>query len=213
MTTTTFDRTASLAAILAGVVGLLYAFSFVLLHNDLLSALCLLLGGILSLAAMVGLFQHLAKVESQFATLGLILAVVSAVGAAIHGAYDLANAIHPPGEIVGAVANLPNPIHPRGLLTFGLAGLALLVATLLLRGSPRFSRGFTLLTAVLGALLILVYLGRLIVLTPSSPLVLLPAALTGFLVNPAWYLWLGVLLRRGGALQPRLNPVDLGKQS
>ena len=72
MTTTTFDRTASLAAILAGVVGLLYAFSFVLLHNDLLSALCLLLGGILSLAAMVGLFQHLAKVESQFATLGCL---------------------------------------------------------------------------------------------------------------------------------------------
>jgi hypothetical protein len=40
----------------------------------------------------------------------------------------------------------------------------------------------------------------LIVLDAASPLVLLPAALTGFVANPAWYVWLGlVLLReRGG---------------
>lgn len=53
-----------------------------------------------------------------------------------------------------------------------------------MRRHPGFAAGFTALTFVLGALLIGVYLGRLIVLTPSSPLVLLPAALNGFLVNP-----------------------------
>jgi hypothetical protein len=66
-----------------------------------------------------------------------------------------------------------------------------------MRRHPAFSRGFTALTFVLGALLIGVYVGRLIVLTPSSPLVLLPAALTGFVVNPLWYVLLGLSLRRG----------------
>ena len=47
-----------------------------------------------------------------------------------------------------------------------------------------------------GGLLILVYLARLIVLAPTSPLVLVPAALAGFVVNPAFYLWLGLWLRR-----------------
>ena len=115
-------------------------------------------------------------------------------------------------ELSGALANLPNPIDPRGMLTFGVAGLAVLLAGLLMRGSPRFGRGFTTLTLTLGALLIIVYLGRLIVLTPSSPLVLLPAAVTGFIINPAWYLWLGVLLRRGVAPEPRLSQVGLGTQ-
>ena len=209
MKTTSFDRYAGLAAMLAAVVGLLYSVSFVILQNGLFSALCLLLGGLLSLAALVGLFQHLGKVDSQSATLGLILAAVGALGATIHGGYDLANTILPPGELTGAVANLPSSIDPRGMLTFGVAGLAVLLAGLLMRSSPRFSRGFTLLTFVLGALLIIVYLGRLVVLTPSSPLVLLPAAVTGFIVNPLWYLWLGALLRRGVSLEPRLSQVGL----
>lgn len=209
MKTTPFDRYASLAAMAAGFVGLLYSISFVVLQNGLLSALCLLLGGLLSLAALVGLFQHLAPVDSSSAALGLILAAVSALGAAIHGGYDLANAIHAPGELTGAVANLPNPIDPRGMLTFGVAGLAVLLAGLLMRGSPRFGRGFTALTFTLGVLLIIVYLGRLVVLTASSPLVLLPAAVTGFIVNPAWYLWLGVLLRRGVAAEPKLSQIGL----
>jgi hypothetical protein len=81
-------------------------------------------------------------------------------------------------------------VDPRGLLTFGVTGLALiLVGSLVGEG-----RGW--LAYLAGGLLILVYLGRLIVLTPTSPLVLGPAALAGFLVNPAFYVWLGLWLRR-----------------
>jgi hypothetical protein len=47
-----------------------------------------------------------------------------------------------------------------------------------------------------GVLLVLLYLARLIVLDPTSPLVLAPAVLTGFLVNPALYLWFGICLIR-----------------
>jgi hypothetical protein len=48
----------------------------------------------------------------------------------------------------------------------------------------------------LGALLIVVYLGRLIILDPSSYAILLPAALVGFILNPIWYIWTGVVLSR-----------------
>jgi hypothetical protein len=66
------------------------------------------------------------------------------------------------------------------------------------------SSGFDVLTYALGALLIVVYLGRLIVLSPGSPFVLYPAALTGFIVNPIWYIWLGALLSKSWAEQPAL---------
>jgi len=199
MRTTSFDRTAGVAAILAALVGLLYSVAFVVLQNPLLYSLCLMLGGLLSVVALVALFERLGEVDSSLALLGLILGAVSALGATIHGAYDLANVLNPPGEVPAALAGLPNQVDPRGVLTFGVAGLALLVAGLLLRGSSAFGRGFTALTFALAALLVIVYLGRLIVLTPSSPLVLLPAALTGFVLNPLWYVLLGLNLRRSQA--------------
>ena len=194
--TTQYERFAGLAAILVGLVGLLYSVSFVVLQNNLLSAVFLLAGGLLSLVALVALFNRLAEADAGFALLGLMLAGVSALGAAIHGAYDLANAIHPPVEAAGA-AGLPNAIDPRGFLTFGLAGLAVLVAAVLMGRGGRFPNLLRLLTFVLGLLLLIIYLGRLIVLDPTSPLILAPAALTGFILNPVWYIWLGLELRKG----------------
>jgi len=196
MTTSSFDRTASVAAMLAALVGLLYSFAFVILQNALLYSLCLMLGGLLSLVALVALFERLGQVDARAAMLGLMLGAVAALGATIHGGYDLANVLNPPGALPDGVASLPSQVDPRGLLTFGVAGLAVLLAGLLMHRHPGFSAGFTALTFVLGVLLIVIYLGRLIVLTSTSPLVLLPAALTGFVVNPLWYVLLGLALRR-----------------
>jgi hypothetical protein len=207
MKPSSFDRTAGLAAILAALVGLIYSVSFVVLQNTLLYSLCLMIGGLLSLVALVALFERLGEVDAKVAMLGLMLGAVAALGAAIHGGYDLANVLNPPPALPDGVASLPNQIDPRGLLTFGVAGLAVLLAGGLMRRHPQFSRGFTALTFVLGTLLIVVYLGRLIVLTPTSPLVLLPAALTGFVVNPLWYLLLGLALRRGEAATQVGSPV------
>jgi hypothetical protein len=75
--------------------------------------------------------------------------------------------------------------------------LAILIAASLMGRGGRFPKSFRLLTLVLGILLVVIYLGRLIVLTPSNPLVLAPAALTGFILNPVWYIWLGLELRKG----------------
>lgn len=207
MKPSSFDRTAGLAAILAALVGLLYSVAFVVLQNALLYSLCLMAGGLLSLVALVALFERLGEVDAKVAMLGLMLGAVAALGATIHGGYDLANVLNPPPALPDGVASLPNPIDPRGLLTFGVAGLSVLIAGGLMRRHPQFSRGFTTLTFVLGTLLLVVYLGRLIVLTPTSPLVLLPAALTGFVVNPLWYLLLGLALRRGEAATQVGSPV------
>jgi hypothetical protein len=49
---------------------------------------------------------------------------------------------------------------------------------------------------VSAALLVALYLGRLIILDADNPLLLLFAAAEGFVVNPWWYILLGLTLRR-----------------
>ena len=185
------------------VSGLVYSFAFVVLQvggraPDLgvgLSSLSLMAGGVLSTAALVALYHRLRDQEEPWALWGLLLGLTAALGSAIHGGWDLANALHPPATL--PPADVPSQIDPRGLLTFALAGLSLLVFGRLIAQSARFPKGLALLTFLSATLMIVVYLGRLIVLTPTSPLVLGPAALLGFIVNPAWYIWLGLELRRG----------------
>ncbi|MDQ4115644.1 MAG: DUF4386 domain-containing protein [Actinomycetota bacterium] len=55
---------------------------------------------------------------------GVLLAVAGAFGSAVHGAYDLANAVHPPAALA---TGLPNPVDPRGFLTFVVAGIGMLL--------------------------------------------------------------------------------------
>lgn len=70
------------------------------------------------------------------------------------------------------------------------------VTAWLMGRSGRFPAGLAPLGYLLATLLVVLYLGRLIILTPSSPLIFVPALLTGFVVDPAWYLWLGLVLLR-----------------
>src|SRR5437660_10059784 len=60
-----------------------------------------------------------------------------------------------------------------------------------------FPRGLALLGYLSGILLVLIYLGRLIVFDAASPLLLGPAALEGYVVNPVWDIWLGLTFSRG----------------
>ena len=57
--------------------------------------------------------------------------------------------------------------------------------------------GLSYLGYLSAVLLIILYVGRLVILDPANPIILGPALLNGFVVNPAWYIWLGLLLRRG----------------
>jgi hypothetical protein len=190
----TYERFGGLCAILVGVSGLLYSVAFVILRSTSLSALFLLLTGLLGTAALVAIYARLRDTDMSFALWALFLGTVSALGSALHGGYDLANALNPPAT---TNLDLPSQIDPRGMLTFGVAGLALWVmAWLILRG-VQFPRGLGYLGYVTAALLIIIYLARLIVLDATSPLVLVPALLAGFVASPVWYVWLGLNLWRG----------------
>ncbi len=188
-----FERFAGLCAILAGIVGLLYSISFILLKDDVLIALFLMLGGIFSTAVLIAVYNHLKETDATFALWALFLSMAGAFGAIIHGGYDLANAINPTAANV-ALANLPSAIDPRGLLTFGVTGLGVFVIAWLMGRGKQFPRGLSYWGYLLAVLLVVLYLGRLIILDPKNPIVLVDALLSGFIVNPVWYIWLGVLL-------------------
>ena len=203
-----FERSAGYTAVLAGIVGFLYSVSFVLISRSnstlggALAATFLLAGGVLSIQALAAVYRTLREVDPGFALVGFMFGFAGALGAAIHGAWDLANVAHP---VASPLGELPFAADPRGVLTFGFAGIAMLViARLVQRGAtlPRglgaiLPRGLAMLGYVSGVLLILTYLGRLIVYDASSLLILVPAGLEGFIVNPIWYVWLGVALLRG----------------
>jgi|SRR5688572_14880833 hypothetical protein len=189
---TSFEKFAGWGAILAGLSGFLYSISFIVLQSDLLSALFLMLGGLFSTSTLVALYQRLRGTESGFALLGLLLSLSAVLGSAIHGGYDLANAIHPPdSSTVG-----PNAVDPRGLLTFGVSGLGLFFLSWLLTQDTRFPKGLAYLGYFSAILMIILYLGRLIIVQATSPVVVIPALLEGFIVNPIWYMWLGLTFIR-----------------
>jgi hypothetical protein len=189
---TSFEKFAGWSAILAGLSGFLYSNSFIVLQSDLLSALFLMLGGLFSTSALVALYQRLRGTESGFALLGLILSLSAVLGSAIHGGYDLANAIHPPDSSpVG-----PNAVDPRGLLTFGVSGLGLFLLSWLLTQDTRFPKGLAYVGYFSAILMIILYLGRLIIVQATTPVIVIPALLEGFIVNPIWYMWLGLTFIR-----------------
>ena len=190
---TSFEKFAGWSAILAGISGFLYSISFIVLRSDLLSALFLMSGGLFSTAALTALYQRLRETESGFALFGFLLSLSAALGSAIHGGYDLANAIHPPAA---PSADLPNAIDPRGLLTFGVAGLGLFILSWLVAQESSFPKGLAYLGYISATLMIVLYLGRLIILEATNLAIVVPALLEGFIVNPLWYIWLGRTLAR-----------------
>jgi hypothetical protein len=187
-----FWSSAGGAAALAGLAGFVYSVAFVLLRNGGLAALMLTAGGLLSVVALVAVFRVVREASPGMATIGLIFGAVGALGAAVHGAYDLANVLHAPG----ATSDLPNAVDPRGFLTFGVSGLGVAVLSALALRTATAPRTWAWLGILLGVLLVVIYLGRLVILDATSPIILVPAGLTGFVVNPIWYLWLAVILRR-----------------
>jgi hypothetical protein len=194
-----YERFAGACAFAAAAAAPAYSITFVLVLRDVggrvvetVTALLLLAGGLLSVAAILGLYGRLRTADPGHALLAAVLGTVGGLGAAIHGAFDLANAVNVPDRTLG----LPNPVDPRGFLTFGLTGLAVLaVARLVLLGAP-LARRVGVVGIAAGVLLIVVYLGRMIILDAKNPLVLGSAVLLGFLVSPAFYILVGIDLRR-----------------
>jgi hypothetical protein len=198
-----FDALAGWAAILAGVGGFVYSVAFIIGVvlgkapdlGRLVSDAALVIGGLLTAVVVVALFQRAREVSAPAALLGVAFALFGSMGATIHGAYDLANVLHPPAADVFATNALPNPVDPRGLLTFASAGMGLLILVWLVRRAGALQDWIGSLGLLVGALLILIYLGRLIILSPTNPLVAGLAGITGFILSPVFYIGLGLWLR------------------
>ncbi|MBI3762623.1 MAG: hypothetical protein HY260_12300 [Chloroflexi bacterium] len=203
MQSKSFEKFAGVCGILAGIVGFLYSVAFIVIQRrapnlgGLLAALFLALAGLLTTAVVIGVYNRLRETDAAFALWALVLGLAGALGSLMHGGYDLGNAINVPESIPANLANLPSQVDPRGLLTFGAAGLAVFVVAWLIGKGDQFPKGLGYLGYLLSILLVVIYLGRLIVLNAASPLIVIPAVLTGFLINPAWNIWLGLSLWRG----------------
>jgi hypothetical protein len=208
MSNSDFTRFGALAAVVAGLAGLGYSISFSLyLHSPsrgaaYVDALLLLVGGLVSTAAFTAVYERLRATDQPLALWGYVHALVGAFGAALHGAYDLANLANPPASFN---ADLPSSVDPRGLGTFGLTGLALAVTGILILRGGLLPRGLAYLGLLSSALLVFVYVGRLVILNPKSPGLLAAAVVVGYLLNPAWFVWLGLSLGRApvAAARPR----------
>lgn len=185
-----FHQKLGFSSFTAGIAWLLYAYFFVIAQDPLMSGLFLTIAGLMSLEALVGLYTKLKDEDHGWSLIALILGAAGTLGTAIHGAYDLANAINPP---VSLNMDIPSEIDPRGFLAFGVTGFAILKFAYLMWTSRKFSQNFALLGLVSGILLIIIYLGRLIVLSPAQPILKYPILLEGFIINPLWYLWLGYM--------------------
>jgi hypothetical protein len=200
-----YERFAGACAIAVAIGGLAYSISFmVYLKTGRVAAakvatFLLFGGGVLVMAVLIAVYARLRETDPWFALWALALGVVAAAGSSIHGAYDLANFVKEPLGAPSGFGNLPNAVDPRGLMTFGVSGLSILVASwLILKGAP-FPKRLGWLGILTGLLLIVVYLGRLIILDPKNPVVLTAAILTGFILSPLWFAWIGrELLQRSG---------------
>lgn len=215
MKTNAFNKFAGISAILAGIVMLIYAIAFLIIARRApelgaqLSALSLLLNGLLVTAPLIALYHRLRDTDEAFALWALFLGMAGALGALVHGGYDLANALTPPPgqtpELATALSSLPSQFDPRGLLTFGVSAIAIFSFAWLMGESRSFPAGLKYLGYLLAALLLWLYVGRLVILDPTNPLLLVPILLSGFVVNPAWYIWLGLSLPRAPRTAPH-NP-------
>lgn len=191
-----FEQFAAICSMLAGIAILLYSLSFLVLHSKLLSGLFLMLTGLLATAVLTAIYHRLRETDATFALWAFVLAIVGSLGAAIHGGYDLATAINNQ-----AVSNLPSAIDPRGLLTFGLTGIAVFAIAWLIGRSGQFGRGLNYWGYLLGALQVVLYVAYLIITDTKNPVIAVDILLTGFVVNPIWYLWLGYALWRGRSVR------------
>ena len=193
MKNTSFFTLAAWFAFLAGAAGLLYSLAFIVLKSDVLSALFLLLGGFAALVAWIALYERLQAANPPYALLAFVLSAGAAAGSLIHGGYDLSNALHPSATLH---PDLPNPVDPRGLLTFGVAAVGIFFFSWLAARDTGFPQGLVYVGYLSAFLMAVLYLGRLIILQATNPAIIIPALLEGFLVNPIWFIWLGVTLLR-----------------
>ena len=109
------QRAAGIAALFAALGGILYGYFFVIAGTVAVASALLMLGGLLLALIIVVLGSSLEDVNRPLARLAMGVGFLGAMLSMVHGGYDLANEIHPPGVTAGDV------IERRDRLAAGLA--------------------------------------------------------------------------------------------
>jgi hypothetical protein len=122
--------------------------------------------------------------------------VIAVFGSSAQGGYNMANVIKKPPAPVPDISFLPSQANPRGLFIFAFVALAIFIFSWLIVRGDVFPRTLGAVGMALAALLVAVYLGRLIIYNPKSPGLYTLALVTGFGAIPVWYSWLGLALWR-----------------
>jgi hypothetical protein len=188
--TASFRRFAGLCALLTAAGGITYSVTFAIYVRrgshwaQWASDVTLLVGSLLALPVLLALYETVRRSEPQFALLALVLGLGGSLGAAVHGAYDVAVLSNP----VATDPNAPNAVDARGFATFAVSGLALAAFGALALRSAALPRAIAGLGVTGGLLLVVVYFGRLILLDPNANLVKACALLSGIVLVPAFYL-------------------------
>src|SRR2546423_5783492 len=144
--------------------------------------LLLVLGELLGIVVLVGLWQRLRDAEPMFAMLALLLGLAGAMGGIAHGGQQLEEIVKPPPHAASAYIV---ELDPRGIFRYAVSGLALLLLGWLVLRAGKLPRRLAWLTVVSGALLVVIYLGRLTVeINPAHRLTLTPPLLYRVVVNP-----------------------------
>jgi hypothetical protein len=180
----------------AAIGGVAYGLFFVIIGNRGAAAALLMVGGILTALILSGLAASVEAVHEEGARWAALVGTIGAIGSAIHGGYDLANVIHPPDRDVLSLADYPNAVDPRGLATFGLVGLSFLIVATLMSRSDRYPTGLARVGQTLGVVMMVIYVGRLVILDPTNPIVRVALA-AGVISNTVFLAWLGNVWRKG----------------
>lgn len=188
-----FKSFSAISAIFAGLSGLAYSYFFIVAKEPMYYSLFLMLMGLFGLKVAVYLYTRLKEKDEGWALVAAVLMIAGSLGSLVHGGYDLANTINPPANMN---LDLPSQVDPRGLLAFGLTGLGIIKFSFLMNKDKFFPGNLAFLGVVSGILLVIIYLARLTVLSPTNPILLYPVLIEGFLINPIWYFWLGMRINK-----------------
>jgi hypothetical protein len=189
-----FTSSAATVAWLAAAGGIAYGIAFAA-DNATAASLLLSIGAGLTVLIISALAASVE--DTPTVRLAATIGIVGALASTSHGVYDLANRIHPPD--VAVTGDLPNPVDPRGFATFALVGLALVVLSYPLARSPRYGNGLASAGRILGAISIVIFLGRLIILDPTNPVVRV-ALVAGVVANTVFLIGLARTWRASGAV-------------
>lgn len=194
-----FERLAGLAAFLVAAGALFYAILFIAIVEGAGRTtkefwfFALMVGGVATVPVLVALYGRLRETDPGLALTAFALGLWAAFGGVLHGGYAL-------GQLVTPTARAsPSPeTVTHGVFRYAVAGLSLLLIGWLIQRGGRFPRGLAYLAYLGGAALVFIYVGRLFdFIQPDDYVSLIPPIVYGFVLHPAFYLWLGLALWRG----------------